>query len=308
MNSHAADVSSLAATTARLAVLLESGVPPGAAWAYVGESAAPESGGAQRVVAALQQGGPVPDAVCAAAVDGTETERAAWRGLAAAWAVATDAGASLAPTLRQFSETLRDLVQVQREVTVALAAPTLTARLVLVLPLVGILFGLLLGFDTIRVLVATAAGWACLGVASALLFGASRWNARLVRRAQPKDLAPGLVFDLVAIAVSGGASLERALGSVTETARRYEVPAALDDLALLAVLDLSRRAGVPAAALLRGEALERRREASATAQAGARSLGIALMVPLGVCVLPAFMVLSVVPLLLAVLHQTTVPT
>jgi tight adherence protein B len=308
------DPSALAAIAARLAVLLEAGVPPAAAWYYIGETAGLDAVGiVQTVIVAITEGSTVPVSIGAGAITAgvrgrPETEQAAWRALAAAWAVATEAGAPLATALRRFADTLHDLAQAQREVAIALAAPTLTARLVLALPLVGILFGLLLGFDTLGVLFTTSVGWGCLGCSAALLFGASRWNRRLVRRAQPRDLAPGLPIDLVAIAVSGGASIDRALKSVTVAAESYGLSFASDDETLRAILNLSSRAGVPAAALLRGEASERRRTAFAAAQTDARTLGVRLMVPLGICVLPAFLVVTVVPLLLAVLLQTSLPS
>src|SRR5690606_22979568 len=103
-------------------------------------------------------------------------EASAWRSLAAAWTVAVDSGASLAPTLRRFARTLRTLAQIEREIAVALAAPAATARLVMTLPGVGVVFGLLLGFDTARVLLATPVGWTCLAVGAGLLLGAARWN------------------------------------------------------------------------------------------------------------------------------------
>ena len=64
------------------------------------------------------------------------------------------------------------------------------------------------------------------------------------------------------------------------------------------------RAGVPAAELLRSEADQQRRDARTEGQRRAVNLGIALLIPLGVCVLPAFMLLGVVPLLVTVLSTT----
>jgi tight adherence protein B len=301
MRAAAPRLSSIAAVVSRLAVLLASGVPPAAAWGYLAEGEF-----TREVTEAVAAGAAIPDAIVDAASLQPPAEQGAWRAVATAWAVATDAGAPLASTLRELAGSLRELAQAQRDIGVALAAPTATARLVLALPLVGILFGMLLGFDTLGVLLTTPPGWICLVAGALLLFAASRWNRRLVRRAQPRELTPGLGFDLVAIAVAGGASLDGAVRSVAATTERYGVRTALDDDAIAEVLDLSRRAGVPAAELLRSEAGERRRNASASAQSDAQALAVRLMIPLGVCVLPAFMVLSVAPLLLAVLRQTSV--
>jgi tight adherence protein B len=290
-----ADVGRVARVVQRLAVLLAAGVPPRPAWGYLREGDLPAA------VAASDD--PVPEAILGQLAAAPGQEASAWQGLAAAWAVATDAGAPLAPTLRQFAASLRSLADAQRDVAVALASPRATARMVLALPVVGVLFGVILGFDTLRTLVTTPIGWGCLVVGGALLALASLWNRRLVRAAQPADLTPGLVFDLVAIAVSGGAALSRARASVDAALARCGLDIARDE-GIEAVLDLSRRAGVPAAELLRAEADERRREARADAQAKAAALAVRLMLPLGLCVLPAFIVLGVVPLLVTVISST----
>jgi tight adherence protein B len=291
----------IAAVVQRLAVLLAGGIAPVAAWGYLDEGDP-----TTRIAAMCLGGSSVPDAIVAACAAESRPDQLAWRGLATAWAVATDVGSPLAPTLRDFAGSLRDLAQAQREITVALAAPTATARLVLALPLVGVFFGLLLGFDTLGTLFTTPIGWVCLGVGGGLMLGATRWNRRLVRRAQPRDLTPGLAFDLLAIAVAGGSSLDRARSAVAAAIEQFSLDGTLATDGTEEVLDLSRRAGIPAAELLRSEATERRRQARADVSARAQALSVRLMIPLGVCVLPAFMVLSVVPLLATVLHGTTV--
>jgi tight adherence protein B len=70
------------------------------------------------------------------------------------------------------------------------------------------------------------------------------------------------------------------------------------------VLELSRRAGVGAVELLHAEADQARRDARSAAQLASAALGVRLMLPLAVCVLPAFMVLSVAPLVLSILSST----
>jgi tight adherence protein B len=174
--------------------------------------------------------------------------------------------------------------------------------MVMALPVVGILFGMALGFDTLRTLFATIPGWTCLTVGAVLMVIAARWNRRLVSRAQPTDAAPGLELELMAIAVSGGGSLDRAIAMLAAATERFGL--SRDTNRVDGVLGLSRRAGVPAAELLRSEAEEVRRVASAQAQERAATLSVTLMLPLGLCVLPAFMVLGVVPLLVAVISST----
>lgn len=283
-------------------MLLSAGVAPFAAWGYLREGEVPA-----RVAAAAPGGAGIPSAILEAVRGLPQAEETAWRGLATAWAVATEAGAPLAPTLREFAASLRSLAQAQREIRVALAAPAATARMVMALPIVGVLFGLALGFDTFGVLTTTPAGGGCVVAGTVLLVAAGRWNRRLVRAAQPRDLTPGIEFDLMAIAVSGGGALDRARESVDRAlAASALVRAAGAADGIDAVLDLSRRAGVPAAELLRSEAEEVRRTTRAEVQERAASLSVRLMLPLGLCILPAFMVLGVLPLLLAVVTSTTV--
>jgi tight adherence protein B len=224
----------------------------------------------------------------------------AWRGLAAAWSVATESGSPLAPALRDYALSLRELGEAERDARVALAGPVATARMVMALPAVGVLFGLALGFDTVATLVGTPVGWACLVVGGGLLLLAARWNARLVRSARPASATPGLACELMAIAVAGGASLDRARALVDRALGRFGVAGEEVE----AVLELSRSAGVPAGELLRSEARELRAAARSSAQERAAALSVRLMLPLGLCVLPAFLALGVVPLLATVITST----
>lgn len=293
----------VASLVQRLAVLLAAGVPPPSAWGYL----LPESGESDwplldEVVGRIRSHGAADEAIHA--VVGASPESAGWRGLAAAWRVASEAGAPLAPTLADLAGSLRDLAETDREVQVALAAPVATARMVMALPVVGVLFGLALGFDTLGTLFGTPIGLVCLGLGGALMLVARLWNRRLVSSAAPTVQSPGLALDLVAIAVSGGASTDRAITAVESACLRSSISIQQDQAAIDGVLGLSRRAGVPAAALLRSEAAEARRRARSDGARRAATLSVTLMLPLGLCILPAFMLLGVAPLLIAVISST----
>ncbi|MHA6667239.1 type II secretion system F family protein [Homoserinimonas sp. A447] len=307
MNRRRADASveqeNVASLVQRLAVLLAAGVPPPSAWGYL----LPENGESDwlrlnEVVRRIRSHGAADEAILAAV--GDLPESAGWRGLAAAWRVASEAGAPLAPTLAELAGSLRDLAETDREVQVALAAPVATARMVMALPVVGVLFGLALGFDTLGTLFGTPAGLVCLMLGAGLMLIARFWNRRLVRSAAPTVQSPGLALDLVAIAVSGGASTDRAIQAATSACRGSSIPIGHDQAAIDSVLQLSRRAGVPAAALLRSEAEEARRRARSDGARRAATLSVTLMLPLGLCILPAFMLLGVAPLLIAVISST----
>lgn len=285
----------------RLAVLLAAGVAPHRAWGLL----APSDPVAQEVTRRLVDGATVTDALLTAhaSVQDASPEPDVWRAVAAAWLVATDSGAPLASSLRSFARALRGLAQSRRDVRVALAGPAATVRVVLILPVVGLVLGLALGFDTFGVLFGSVPGFACLAAATALVLLARRWNRRLLRAATSTDATPGLRLDLVAIAVSGGAAIDVALERVETALARCDLDARGSGT-VTEVLELSRRAGVPAAELLRAEAEEVRRRERAHAQQAAARLGVTLMIPLGVCILPAFMLVGVVPLVIAVISST----
>lgn len=307
-------IEEVAAVTQRLAVLLSAGVSPVSAWGYLvpeqppsPADARPEPAAARIVRAAALAGGrgdSIADAVAAEARALGGQAGDAWLGLAAAWDVATQAGAPLAACLRQLAASFRALGQVHRDLSVALAGPAATAKMVMALPLVGILFGSVLGFNTLQTLFLTAPGLICLAAGSLLMLAGARWNGRLVRSARAGDPAPGLVLDLTAIGMNGGGSVERARTLVRATTERYGLGGAESEGTVTQVLALSARAGVPAAELLRSEADQLRRDARSAGERRAATLAVTLMVPLGVCVLPAFMLVGVVPLLLTVLSST----
>lgn len=274
-----------AATVLRLAVLLQAGVAPAAAWGHVARSGPPDA-------AAVAHDVPVVDAL--------RSRGGAWAQVAAAWEVATTVGAPLADSLRAVAEALRDAHEAADDVRIALAEPAGTARLMLWLPPLGALLGVALGFDTVSVLFGSAGGVACLVGGLALILGARRWTAVLVRRAQPSGAVPGLHAELVAIALSGGVSIGRARDLVAGTG----IP---PGAGTEAVLDLSRTAGVPAVELLRASAAHERQTARTDGRLRAAALGARLLLPLGVCTLPAFLLLGVAPLLISVLSSTSLP-
>jgi tight adherence protein B len=73
------------------------------------------------------------------------------------------------------------------------------------------------------------------------------------------------------------------------------------------VLDLSRSAGVPAVELLRASSTLARHRARVDGRLRAARLSTRLLLPLGVCTLPAFLLLGVAPMLLSVMTSVPLP-
>lgn len=311
----AAGVDAIAVVVERLAVLLAAGVPASGAWSHLGDAptgTASTRASDQRAAAdglvldaagrAAADGRPVGQAIRAAR-DAEPAASAEWSVLAAAWTVAAESGAPLATSLRDLATALRDEAQLRREIRTALAGPIASARLVLSLPLIAILFGALLGFDTVVVLLGSPLGLACVGAGGVLLWLGHRWSASLAATAARSRADAGLELELLAIAMAGGASVDRAR-AIVHDALSGQGLARADRHAADGVVALAARAGAPVAELLRAEAYRLRRVARAEGAARAATLGVRLMLPLGACVLPAFVLLGVVPLLISVISGT----
>ncbi|MDE0546008.1 type II secretion system F family protein [Microbacterium sp. C7(2022)] len=285
------------------AVLLEAGVAPLRAWEYLAATGEPAAG---RIVASVADGMTVAQAISELATveetprrlrlrsEAMPPQQTVWQDVGAAWQVATTVGAPLAPSLRALASALRDGRETADDVRVALAEPAGTARLMGWLPLVAIGLGTALGFDTVTILVTEPAGIVCAVAGLVLVVAAHRWTGALVARARTDVRVPGLGADLMAIALTGGVSMDRA---------RAIVGAADVDIdpAVEAYLRLSKAAGVPARELLRAGGALARHRARIDGKMRAARLSSRLLLPLGVCTLPAFLLLGVAPMLLGVM-------
>ncbi|UOQ89953.1 type II secretion system F family protein [Agromyces endophyticus] len=299
-----AEVDAVAGITERLAVLLAAGVPAATAWRHVaiGRNAADEQVLAAAATAA-GEGDDIAEAIRRACEERPGTA-ATWAVLAAAWSVAAEAGAPLAASLRSLAAVLRDEAQLRRDVATALAGPAASARLVSALPVVALGFGAMLGFDTIGILLGNPLGLACLVLGSLFLWVGARWNRRLARSASASRADAGLELELLAIAMSSGASIQRARALALAAMQRHLPRVAGDGTVVDDVVGLAERAGAPVAELLRAEAFRVRRAARTDGESRAAALGVRLMLPLGACVLPAFVLLGVAPLMISVVTGT----
>lgn len=271
----ATDLESVAAGVQRLAALTAGGVPLHAAWGYLDGERDETPGGAW--------------AMCDAALD-----------------VAAETGAPVALVLERLAASVRDRAAAMRAVDVALAGPRMTSRLVAALPLVGIGFGMLLGLDPLGALLGSPIGLAVLVAGLALAGVAWLWSRRIVVAASRGRHAAGLELELVSVALAGGVGAEPARRIARGAIDAHGIVAD-DGLALDDTLALATAAGVPARSLLAAEAASARvRERLAGEERAARA-AVLLVLPLGVCVLPAFGLLAVVPLSLSMLGATLAP-
>ena len=249
--------------------------------------------------------GQIPLAMTTAIAEGTNAHDAlqllttdgdpSWRALGACWAIARVSGSPLGPALEALAEALTDISRTQRQITAALAGPKATMRLVMALPVIGIIGGELGGQSSLGFLLGTGLGASVFALGAAMMLGAWWWLRLLAERAKPDPGAIGLEMDLFAIATGGGALPERAHDLVSSVCSEYLVERGEAD-ALNHLVSLSRRAGVPVAGLARASARLRRDLGRTNAEERMARLGVSVVMPLGLLVLPAFVLVAVVPM------------
>lgn len=193
--------------------------------------------------------------------------------------------------LRAVAEAWRDR---EEEIRSSLAGPRLARRMVLSLPLVSVVMGIFLGFDPVGVLIGTPLGWGCL-VGGVVLVGVGwRWMARLERRARGSPPAPGLPAEALALAISGG--LPVSVGeNLVKSALSHLVTSEWEQTAIARVRVVTRHSGFPIVRELRHVADEHRRQVHHAGLRASRELGERILVPMGACLLPAFLLWGVVP-------------
>lgn len=289
----------------QVVALLRAGSPPGAAWS--------------RAVGVEVDLAGVPDIAALARVLGVRHAEA----VVAATRLALDVGAPLGRVLDQVAGTLVAEAEARAERDAALAGPRTTGRLLMWLPIAGGFLGWALGADPVATATDGGVGTAAVGVGLVLLVAGRVWSDRLVAAARGAD-RPGVdvqvVLELVAAAMRAGAGVPRALeatgaavggpdGEVLTRAAHALVLGATWDRAWSyapAVLDPMVRAlrgawldGAAPGEALRAAGEEVRHVRSSAARTAAARLGVRLVLPLGVCYLPAFVLVGLVPVLLA---------
>ena len=250
------------------------------------------------------------------------------RGVAAPFAVAArlahGTGAALAAVLDACAVAAREKAEADLARETALAGPRLSARVLAFLPLIGVGLAVLVDASVLRVF-ATPLGIGLLALGGLLTATGRWWMRRLVAHALEAPDPTALTLHAVRAAMGAGADVASALAAVSvalapevefaATAERMR-GVALDlaggeiwgdawNGAGLAALEKALRlpwergahAGPLLAAVADGESLRRRR----AAQVAAGELAVRLTMPLAVCLLPAFVVVGIVPLLAALI-------
>jgi len=223
------------------------------------------------------------------------------------WNFALTTGAAPAAVFEVCAQALSEAAENARQARVHLAGPQAATRLVMVLPLLALAGGVLAGYDPLKFLLGSLMGWFVLFFAAGMVFLSHSWSQRMLTRAQRWNWSRGMVAEVMAISLASGQSLSHARSWASEVAQKYSTHAEIS-CAELAQCDryvqLASHTGVALSSLLRAQAQVERNAAREEAQMRVEKLSVQLMIPLGVCVLPAFIAVGVLPLVASVISST----
>lgn len=248
------------------------------------------------------------------------------------------AGAPLATSLERAAEHAEERIDALLGRQSALAAPRATGRILSWLPLLGLGLGVLMGSNPVGVLTGSNLGALTGLLGLGLAFAGRRWTAALVHRAEVESAASNgaeqtsnmppvdtaLVLELLAAQLRAGLAPLAALGTLAEALNSRPLHTVCQRLQmgsgwgsawsgsaagtfgeLRDALAPAYTGGAPSTALLLSLADAHRLSERRAAERAAGKLSVALVVPLGLCSLPAFICLGIVPILISLLPTLT---
>lgn len=236
----------------------------------------------------------------------------------AATRFSTGIGAPLVEVLLSCAGSLNQLQEGAAAQKVAFAGPRLSARVLTALPIVGLLGGELLGMGSVTWLLSGTIGWT-VGILGVLFAAAGHLvSGRMTAHAQEGQLqalqAP-ILCDLAKAGLEGGGAVPAVLQAMGNAlgepafdriakelmlgARWLEAwdPLPARGLLLCQALQPAWEDGVAPVPLLTQMAADARRRAVTDAKEAAERLSVKLAVPLGLLLLPSFVLLGLVPVL-----------
>ena len=248
------------------------------------------------------------------------------------------AGAPLATSMERAAEHAEERIDALLGRQSALAAPRATGRILSWLPLLGLGLGVLMGSDPVGVLTGSVLGALTGLLGLGLAFAGRRWTAALVHRAEVESAASNgaeqtsnmppvdtaLVLELLAAQLRAGLAPLAALGTLAEALNSRPLHTVCQRLQmgsgwgsawsgsaagtfgeLRDALAPAYTGGAPSTALLLSLADAHRLNERRAAERAAGKLSVALVVPLGLCSLPAFICLGIMPILISLLPTLT---
>ena len=217
--------------------------------------------------------------------------------------VAQDSGAAVANEIDGAANLLRARDRLSQRIQVAHANPKSTARLVIWLPILTLAMAQLVGWDIFGTLATRPIVLVSFLFGLSLLLISKLITSRMLKKAQPEESVTGFYLLGVALETSGGANLlqaqERALKIYLNLFGQK--PSNSEITELIQIEQLVRETGARVGELLARQAQSMQEAELLNTELKIEKLGVRLMLPLGLGVLPAFVFLAIVPLMVTML-------
>lgn len=279
----------------KLAAQLRGGITQHRALEQLSREESPEAQAMKRVAERIEQGFTTAEAMLAE--DGEP-----WKLLAATWMIAERSGAPIAQALERMSEGLARLDSLARRRQVLLAGPQGSVFLIASLPALAVIIGELLGVR-VSAQFATPLGMLLVGVGALLLITGITWGVGMIRSVKHQDRTAGFELDLMWVALAGSSSPEQARRITVHTLDFVESDWV--DLNQFArngeathILVSAAESGISLRDLATLQAETLREQTHRDLERDAERLAVRVLLPLGLCILPAFVCIGVIPLLM----------
>lgn len=227
------------------------------------------------------------------------------------WLLATKLGGPVVVALGRVAEVFDRQQRNLSEVQLAFAGPQSTAKLVTWLPVIALFLAQAVGMNPARAIISSPVGLVSVFLGAGLLFIGHRWSKRLLAKALPTAQDPGAFIDCVLIGLQAGLPLQQArIQATAEYQLMFDEPSAdvnlaraADEVALDEAAELSRKSGASLTQILSATADRFRDELRFEISNRIARLGVRLMIPLGIAVLPAFVLIAIVPIAISLLSN-----
>lgn len=171
------------------------------------------------------------------------------------------------------------------ELTQAGAVPRQTRKLLLWLPALSLLLGQLSGFATFAALL-TPIGFVSAVFAGLLIWIGVKWSSRMLAELDKPVAHPALGLMRLGLAVKSGQPISAIDAEIRVDAEQ--------------ILELAKSTGAPLTKLIDAEIQARSTAAILAAMSSAKEMSVKLLVPMGLTVLPAFFILTIVPMFIGI--------
>lgn len=204
-------------------------------------------------------------------------------------------GGRIAPTLDRFATVLLTLENSRNDLALAVAGPRASSRLVISLPVLVFVGAGIAGVPIFQALSKPSIVWISLIVGILMFWWGNRWTGNLLAKAEPRTSDPGFDFDALAIAVQAGLPI----GSAVEQLEGY-----IGHVDVSELKGLSAGSGIALVELLKERADSLRVQQFTSDRLRIQKTSVSVLWPLGLTVLPAFVLIAIVPVGVALVQST----